>query len=208
MLTSLVSGMLLAATSVMAIPASLQGLISTDITWTGQVVANGPMVNFTGPSLRIIEQQIAAVYPGFTWATAPQPEDDFSLSGLNVDDTQDDTNPSMLSCWEGGAGDADASHITDGIYYLKTVPGYCTNGAGSSNCGQISCSYNSAILWCNNNKHTYTTHCKSLAKYAQAIVNGCQRITRDSAHDTLWTRGTQGDEHGISVIAAKPVVDC
>ncbi|VBB81497.1 Putative protein of unknown function [Podospora comata] len=208
MFASHVIGMLLAVALVKAIPASFEGLITADITWTGRVVANGSMVNFTGPSLQAIEQSIASVYPGFTWATAPQPNDDFSLSSRNIDDTQDDPTPSLLKCWDGGVGDADASHITEGINYLQSVPGYCSNGAGAANCGQISCSYNSAIMWCNNNRRTYTTHCKSLAKYATAIVRGCQHETRDSAHETIWTRGIQGDELGISVIAAKPAVDC
>ncbi|KAK4178068.1 hypothetical protein QBC36DRAFT_235245 [Triangularia setosa] len=208
MLTSLISGMLLAVGSVTAIPASPDGMIITDITWTGQVIANGPMVNFTGPSLHAIEKSIAAVYPGFTWVTAPRSEDDAALSDLHSEGSLDDPAPELLKCWEGGVGDADAVRISDGIYYLQNVPGYCMNGPGPNNCGQISCSYNSAIMWCNHNRYPYKTHCRRFAKYAQAVVNGCQYTTRESAHYNMWTRGTQADGVGFSVIAAKPKEEC
>lgn len=37
----------------------------------------------------------------------------------------------------------------DGIKYLRSVPGTPANGPGPGNCGRVSCSYNSAIYWCN-----------------------------------------------------------
>ncbi|KAK4195720.1 hypothetical protein QBC40DRAFT_315603 [Triangularia verruculosa] len=210
MLTSLVSGMLLAAVSVHAIPASFDGMTISDITWTGQVVENGPMVNFSGPSLYAIEQSIAAVYPGFTWASAPRSIDqDAATADLHSsDDSTDIPTPSLLKCWEGGAGDADSVHINEGVNYLQSVPGWCNNGPGPNNCGQISCSYNSAIMWCNHNPYPYKTLCQDFAKYARAVMTGCHYTTRESAHYNVWTRGTQNDELGFSVIAAKPNQDC
>ncbi|KAK0736602.1 hypothetical protein B0T21DRAFT_384077 [Apiosordaria backusii] len=211
MLASLIGGMLLAAASVTAIPSPLEGKTVTDITWIGQVVADGPMVNFSGPCLHSIEKSIAAVYPGFTWATAPRSlEDDDASIDLHSDDDppKGDPDPALLKCWEGGVGDADAVHISDGIYYLEKVPGWCMNGPGPNNCGQISCSYNSAIIWCNDNRWPYKKHCRYFAKFARAVSDGCQYTTRDSAHYNMWTRGTQYDGRGFSVIAAKPKEDC
>lgn len=37
----------------------------------------------------------------------------------------------------------------DGIKHLNSVPGAPANGPGPGNCGRVSCSYDSAIYWCN-----------------------------------------------------------
>lgn len=39
--------------------------------------------------------------------------------------------------------------IKTGIKYLKTVKGQPVNGPGPGNCDRVSCSYHSAIWWCN-----------------------------------------------------------
>lgn len=44
---------------------------------------------------------------------------------------------------------AQCSSIGGGISYLKGLSGGATNGPGPGNCGRVSCSYNSAIWWCN-----------------------------------------------------------
>lgn len=43
----------------------------------------------------------------------------------------------------------DAWIISDGVIYLRGVKGKPKNGPGPGNCGRVSCSYNSAIYWCN-----------------------------------------------------------
>lgn len=42
-----------------------------------------------------------------------------------------------------------SSRIKEGIRYLRGVNGKPSNGPGPGNCGRVSCSYNSAIWWCN-----------------------------------------------------------
>jgi hypothetical protein len=53
--------------------------------------------------------------------------------------------------WNCGYGDegADVGAIRNGIRYLRGLNGNPTNGAGPGNCGRVSCSYDSAIWWCN-----------------------------------------------------------
>lgn len=41
------------------------------------------------------------------------------------------------------------SDIDKGIKYLRTVPGKPQRGPGPGSCGQVSCSWSSAIWWCN-----------------------------------------------------------
>lgn len=42
-----------------------------------------------------------------------------------------------------------ADAIETGVNYLRGVPGAPVNGPGPGNCGRVSCSYDSAIWWCN-----------------------------------------------------------
>jgi len=47
--------------------------------------------------------------------------------------------------WPVAGGNA----IQDGINYLRRLSGRPSNGPGPGACGRVSCSYNSAIYWCN-----------------------------------------------------------
>ena len=44
-------------------------------------------------------------------------------------------------CWR--------SAIVDGLDHLYSAPGKAKDGPGPGECGRVSCSYNSAIWWCN-----------------------------------------------------------
>lgn len=57
------------------------------------------------------------------------------------------SNPTTIICNEFPS--ASAQRIRDGITYLKGVPGKPSNGPGPGTCGRVSCSYDSAIYWCN-----------------------------------------------------------
>ncbi|KAK8009285.1 hypothetical protein PG991_011836 [Apiospora marii] len=64
--------------------------------------------------------------------------------------------------------------IQDGINYLRGVPGRPQNGPGPGRCGRVSCSWDSAIWWCNDNKKSRTLDSFSaIANSAQAILDQC-----------------------------------
>ncbi|KAK3398734.1 hypothetical protein B0T20DRAFT_353409 [Sordaria brevicollis] len=69
--------------------------------------------------------------------------------------------------------------IEEGIRYLYGVPGKPKNGpySGSgqyANCGRVSCSYNSAIWWCNMNSYTLELHSyRQIADAAKQVVEIC-----------------------------------
>jgi len=44
---------------------------------------------------------------------------------------------------------ASLQRIKEGIDYLRGVPGKPVLGPGPGTCKRVSCSYNSAIYWCN-----------------------------------------------------------
>ncbi|KAJ4205006.1 hypothetical protein NW759_014672 [Fusarium solani] len=64
--------------------------------------------------------------------------------------------------------------ISQGIYYLRSVKGKPRNGPGPGNCGRVSCSFNSAIWWCNDNAKPKTLNSfGSIADGAAFIVKKC-----------------------------------
>lgn len=62
-----------------------------------------------------------------------------------------DYTPINLDCWVNmnKYDRASVYYIWQGIDYLESVPGTPGNGPGPGNCGRVSCSYSSAIYWCN-----------------------------------------------------------
>ncbi|KAK3954333.1 hypothetical protein QBC32DRAFT_207943 [Pseudoneurospora amorphoporcata] len=48
-------------------------------------------------------------------------------------------------------GYAESRRVWEGIYHLRKVQGKPTSGRGPANCGRVSCSWKTAIYWCNDN---------------------------------------------------------
>ena len=70
---------------------------------------------------------------------------------------------------------ADWIVILEGIRYLRKVNGQPTNGPGPGACGRVSCSYKSAIWWCNDNSFTFSLPSfGTIADCAQAVGDSCQ----------------------------------
>ncbi|CAN8105439.1 unnamed protein product [Discula destructiva] len=87
--------------------------------------------------------------------------------------------------------DADCLRIAEGISYLNSVSGSPAAGPAPLGCGRVSCSYNSAIWWCNNNTTPYTLDSFSL------IANGAQQVMDDCSfeqYDHRCTGGVNGEQ--------------
>ncbi|KAH8166499.1 hypothetical protein CIB48_g1785 [Xylaria polymorpha] len=54
-----------------------------------------------------------------------------------------------------GGMPADVTAVDEGISYLNHLPDSTRCSNSPSSCGRISCSYSSAIYWCNDNKECY-----------------------------------------------------
>ncbi|SCO81325.1 uncharacterized protein FRV6_05538 [Fusarium oxysporum] len=64
--------------------------------------------------------------------------------------------------------------INQGIPYLRRIKGKPRNGPGPGNCGRVSCSFNSAIWWCNDNAKSKTLNSfSSIVDGAAFIVKKC-----------------------------------
>ncbi|KAL2824483.1 hypothetical protein BDW59DRAFT_162370 [Aspergillus cavernicola] len=62
--------------------------------------------------------------------------------------------------------------LRDGIDYLRSIGG--TPEEAPNTCGRVSCSYNTAIYWCNNNDEThYLRSYATIADGAQWLLDTC-----------------------------------
>ncbi|KAI1385999.1 uncharacterized protein F4822DRAFT_414691 [Hypoxylon trugodes] len=161
--TAIVSGRFIVRT-----PDQPQGLPSdysvANLTWKGRIVDNGPEVSLTGTSFKDIESQILKVNPKFSWA-------DPSTGG---DHSEPQKSKAYLSCDPNNIWWAQAFRIQDGIQYLSGKTGKCFMEKGPRVCTRISCSYKSAIWWCNDNHFPIEENCLLWSHYAQDILDQCQ----------------------------------
>ena len=88
----------------------------------------------------------------------PQWDDDFPLEVAASDDLatgglerRNDFRGTPIVCGPGTfrRGKASTYEINRGITHLRGVSGRPSRGPGPGNCGRVSCSWNSAIWWCN-----------------------------------------------------------
>ncbi|POR37874.1 hypothetical protein TPAR_01932, partial [Tolypocladium paradoxum] len=141
--------------------------------WDVEVFPGNPRMNFSG-TIQQVEAQINKVNPQWyiTYIQRASEEGSKSLdkraSFYQTDCVGGPNN------WKVARTDA----ILDGIGYLRGVDGRPLSGPGPGMCARVSCSYRSAIWWCNDNGHPYELGSfGDIADGAQAIVDKCSKPT-------------------------------
>ncbi|KAI1803054.1 hypothetical protein F4811DRAFT_572357 [Daldinia bambusicola] len=170
-------------------PPNQHGLPSgyslANLTWVGKVFENGSDVSITGSNMQNIEAQIREINPDFSW---DMKNDINSTMSVQVAKTH-------LTCDPNNIWWAQVFRIEEGIEYLKNIKGICRVGPGPRVCTRISCSYKSAISWCNDNDHDITIDCALWSLYAQDILDACQ--THDASNRV---RGQQFNDENWNIL--------
>ncbi|UNI17267.1 hypothetical protein JDV02_003624 [Purpureocillium takamizusanense] len=105
-------------------------------------------------------------------------------------------------------GDALASEIRIGIRYLRGVHGRPTNGPGWGTCSRVSCSWNSAIWWCNDNKEAKTLGSfGDIADGAQWVLDHCSKRQYEASNNIV-TSGQVFHKDNWNVIVTKDTKAC
>ncbi|KAK3350450.1 hypothetical protein B0H65DRAFT_88562 [Neurospora tetraspora] len=140
-----------------------------ELIWEVETTPGGPTVNITG-TVENVYEELEKINPTF-------------VSDFRLDDP--DNSPSLaapvksrgytIQSFNCNVYDyASLKAIQAGLVYLNGVPGKPSNGPGPGNCGRVSCSYNSAIYWCNDNTFTKTIDTFGyISGAAQSIINHC-----------------------------------
>ncbi|KAJ4250994.1 hypothetical protein NW762_011644 [Fusarium torreyae] len=125
--------------------------------WEVEVTPGGPKTILHG-TVEEVHKKLVKLNPNwdeeFFNTTASELSELGSGFELFTRDFQD--IPDFAKDWDaprsycgGPWGEASVERILDGIGYLERWPGKPKNGPGPGNCGRVSCSWNSAIWWCN-----------------------------------------------------------
>ncbi|KAB8074372.1 hypothetical protein BDV29DRAFT_124239 [Aspergillus leporis] len=167
---------LLAKASQSVIP----GYNIVDIEWEVQVTAGGPTVNVTG-TIEEVYAHLKTLNPDFENEFPPADHND-AIKARGAAYTV--SNYFCQGRWPGCSW----GRIQEGIRYLNGVPGRPSNGPGPGNCGRVSCSYNSAIWWCNDNNYQYTLNSfYDIASGASVVGQNCLIGTDTTSGQVFYT---------------------
>ncbi|KAK4231899.1 hypothetical protein QBC38DRAFT_450753 [Podospora fimiseda] len=175
-----------------------EGYGIVDIEWEVETTPGGPNITLTGTAEQV-HAQLVKINPNWDEEFAPiidkrSAEFDNSLKARALDKRD------WIKC---GAGHSAARQgaIETGVAYLRTLSGSASRGPGPRNCGRVSCSYDSAIWYCNDN----TGHSKSMqwfhiANAAQVLLDACSweswyfwYVRGERWHNDGWFAIVMGD---------------
>ncbi|KAK4199256.1 hypothetical protein QBC40DRAFT_203085, partial [Triangularia verruculosa] len=94
--------------------------------------------------------------------------------------------PYTFSCKTDSNLMPETSDIAVGIAYLRRQPGTAKNGPGPNECGRVSCSYDAAILWCNDNTYEKEVQWNAIADGAQFVCDKCRVKKGTDATTEEW----------------------
>ncbi|KJK81277.1 hypothetical protein H634G_03296 [Metarhizium anisopliae BRIP 53293] len=172
-----------AATGVLSAEAPIPGYGVEVLQWDIEVaVGRTEVLNGT---VQEVYAQALQINPKFTLTNAAEARD-----------VHQKQKRSSVQC--GNWPLADKGRIQEGINYLRGAPAAPRNGPGPGNCGRVSCSYNSAIWWCNDNTTPKTLDSWNwVADSAQHIVNTCApaaaRVSGQNFESGNWNTIVRGD---------------
>ncbi|KAI3332150.1 hypothetical protein HD806DRAFT_184132 [Xylariaceae sp. AK1471] len=170
------------------------------ITWTGPIVPGGENYSFQG-TVQEVFAQANAIRAKLGFPLEPHPTS-------NTNTTVFSRNEDSLTarqwdkdiCNVGLPGSAAAHIIDDGIKFVSKSTADCSLGAGPGTCGRISCSYNAAIYWCNDNNHQASWKCHDFATFAKSVRNHCT-WTDEQLSLEVW--GQSFDIQNFNVMVGK-----
>ncbi|CAJ2510853.1 Uu.00g064780.m01.CDS01 [Anthostomella pinea] len=144
-----------------------------DITWSGFAEV-GAEKQFQG-TWQQVEAQIRVLQPNFKFVLD---QANRTIEARDKEPPSDVNGPDREHFCEHVGGFGEISYfIAENLRnYLQALSSdlICRNGPGSpgkGNCGRISCAYDSAIWWCNDNDHPVTFKCNLFEEYAARIVD-------------------------------------
>ncbi|KAI1269215.1 hypothetical protein F5Y18DRAFT_178961 [Xylariaceae sp. FL1019] len=165
-----------------------------DITWTLPIVEGGEDYTFTGTVQEVfakvnIERKKKGIAPL---------DDPNANNGTVAARSLEERDWTQTICNVGLPGPASVDRINQGISYLNKLKGKCTNGPGPGNCGRISCSYNAAIFWCNDQPNDATYDCNIFGAYADDTVTFCS-YTDAGANYVTWGQSFDSQHFNVLV---------
>ncbi|KAE8369302.1 hypothetical protein BDV27DRAFT_165833 [Aspergillus caelatus] len=178
-------------TQVQADESPIEGYSIEEFSWEVETTPGGPTVVLNGTVEKVLSQ-LREINPNYEaeFATVVPEIDQPAEHAAEEEDTSSHlAKRGDVVC--GKFPSAYQSDIDQGIKYLRSVPGKPQRGPGPGSCGQVSCSWSSAIWWCNDNTFTKVLPSfNNIADGAQLIKNTClhggQTFSGQDFHNDKW----------------------
>ncbi|KAK0379906.1 hypothetical protein CLIM01_02699 [Colletotrichum limetticola] len=187
-------------------PLSLAAMAVKAISCDGATVdkdVNGPMVQAhpSGENLTLtgtveeVLKELRTINPDY--------DQDFGITALTsteaidaaiesaVTQANDTFKDAPVNC--AGYDDVDRKRLAQGARYLLDVKGKPTRGPGPGSCDCVSCSWNSAVYWCNMDSKAKTFNSfKEISDGAYYVIEKCYRgvstlVSGRAFHKDNWT---------------------
>ncbi|PNY26819.1 Uncharacterized protein TCAP_03253 [Tolypocladium capitatum] len=168
-----------AANKAFGLDAPLPGYGVDVLQWELEVFPGNPPMNFSG-TIQQAAGQINEINPEW-YATYIQSA---SEEGSRSVDKRGSFDKTFCGSGPHNWQAAFTPHVEEGIKHLDGAKGRPVNGPGPGNCGRVSCSYNSAIWWCNDkNRPQKLGSFGDIADGARDLLDFC------SAEEGVWVLG-------------------
>ncbi|KAL8329670.1 hypothetical protein RB597_005108 [Gaeumannomyces tritici] len=138
------------------------------IQWKGILEEGKPEVILSGKDFEDIERKAKDLNPSYTiFATENSTALEARGEALKGRQTE------QIIC-DHPLERAGVDAIREGIAYLRTILGQCRADPGPWSCGRVSCSWNSAIHYCNDNSEEHWEPCRWIGDVAEGIIRLCE----------------------------------
>ncbi|RCI13696.1 hypothetical protein L249_8213 [Ophiocordyceps polyrhachis-furcata BCC 54312] len=198
------------------IPAQVKSLVVAPIKgyevftpiWEVDLSPYGPRVTLSG-SVEEVYHQVLQLNPQYeqntSWTSTAREPPQVSMSSKLAQSQ----SPKHVTDWSLGAtlcgrwSATPVRRIREGIRYLRRIRGQPKSQAGPAQCGRVSCAYDSAIWWCNDDHRPKAlSSFASIADGAQLLVKRCvewmnpqpDAIGGQAFHPHKWNVIIRGDK--------------
>ncbi|KAI0159841.1 hypothetical protein GGR57DRAFT_500161 [Xylariaceae sp. FL1272] len=180
-----------------------EGYTIADITWTMPIVEGGPEHTFQGTAQQVFAQvNDKRKQLGLLVLDDSSLDDDIEAasneteSALSARSDIESRSYTKSICKVAAPSEAGKRAILDGVKYLNKLKSRCAMD-GPKKCGRISCSYESAIWWCNDNHGVSEYPCSEFGPLAQQVVDHCSYLP---FHNEWKTWGQAFDSRNFNVV--------
>ncbi|KAK1248934.1 hypothetical protein MKX08_007154 [Trichoderma sp. CBMAI-0020] len=192
----------LLALRVYGLDAPIPGYGVVELEWEVETTPGGPTVLVNG-TIEAVYDKLTKINPNFTAEYPLQAKNHAANGTLEKRYTVDG-----YLCWSPWPYTSFFA-IDDGVSYLRGVRGQPTNGPGPGNCGRVSCSYQSAIWWCNDNSQSKTLQdFGAIADGAEFIAYNCNAAVTVAGIPEVVTAGQIFYTDAWNVIVRKDRDNC
>ncbi|KAK4455195.1 hypothetical protein QBC34DRAFT_490277 [Podospora aff. communis PSN243] len=161
---------------------TLEGKTLYPLEWRGVLEAGKPEVYLKGETFEDIEKQAKALNPKYTIfaprnataeAEARASREKKMKSGESLLLSSRQTQATHCGWPPTWAAANDYWAVWDGVYYLQSITGDCRANPGPGACGRVSCSWDNAIYYCNDNHVEHWEPCRWIGDVAGNIADSC-----------------------------------